>query len=130
MSQRIPPEFLNFLIAVGESGRLDDCLQIPDRFPGLRSGQVMRLHFSEWREIADALDTGRLVAMIRALTVAERVVPNFKAGSVSPVIWLFRYLAERAYPDSAALASWIADNTDNDYLPYGSLRTSERQTTK
>ena len=130
MSTPIPPEFLDFLIAIGESGRLDDCLQIPDKFPGLRSGQVMRLHFADWYAVADALETGRLVALIKALTVAERIVPGFKAGSVSAVIWLFRKLAERAYPESGALASWIVANTDNGYLPYGSLRTSERQRTE
>ena len=114
MSQLIPPEFLDFLIAIGESGRSDDCLQIPDRFPGLRSGQVMRLHFSEWHEVADALETGRLVALVKALTVAERIVPGFKAGSVSPEIWLFRRLEGRRFEGLEELGDWVLSNAENE----------------
>lgn len=120
MTKDIPQEFLDYLIAVGEGSRFDDCLQIPQRFPELSSGQVMRLHFSAWYEIAEPIESEKLAALIKAMTVTEMRVPHFGAGSVSPVIWLFRVLSNRQFVGLEILADWILAHSDNPYLPFGS----------
>lgn len=120
MSISIPNEFLEFMISVGESGHFDSCNEIPVRFPHLAAGGVMRLAPQPWFDVAATLDTGRLAALVVALTIAEDAVPNFRSGSVSPVIWLFRNLSERKFDGLDQLADWILQHSSNPYLPFGS----------
>jgi len=48
------------------------------------------------------------------------VLPGFELGARSPVIALVRLLKQRGeYPDD--LTGWVKANTDNRFLPYGSL---------
>lgn len=79
----------------------------------------MRLTPHSWYEVAVSLDDAQLIACIKALTVLERL-PNFGAGSVSPVIWLFRKLSERSHDDLTPVIDWVLSHTDNPYLPFGS----------
>lgn len=120
MSNSIPNDFLEFMISVGESGRFDSCSEIPLRFPHLASGGVMRLAPQPWYDVAATLEAGRLAALVMALTIAEDAVPNFRSGSVSPVIWLLRNLAERKFDGLDQLADWILQHSTNPYLPFGS----------
>ena len=78
----------------------------------------MRLAPHFWYAVAASLDDTQLIACIKALTVLERL-PNFSAGSVSPVIWLFRKLSERSHDDLTTVIDWVLTNTDNPYLPFG-----------
>jgi hypothetical protein len=61
--------------------------------------------------------------LIKTLVYAERWITNWNAGSVHPSIHLFSYLAQR-WPRERqdTLADWILAVTQNDYLPYGSMR--------
>ncbi|GHU21141.1 hypothetical protein FACS189475_10360 [Betaproteobacteria bacterium] len=79
----------------------------------------MRLAPHSWDAVAASLDDAQLIACIKALTVLERL-PNFVAGSVSPVIWLFRRLSERSDDDLTSVIDWVLTHTDNSYLPFGS----------
>lgn len=79
----------------------------------------MRLAPHSWYEVAVTLDDAQLIACIKALTVLERL-PNFSAGSVSPVIWLFRKLSERSPDDLTSVIDWVLTHTDNHFLPFGS----------
>ena len=79
----------------------------------------MRLAPQSWYEVAASLDDAQLIACIKALTALERL-PNFKAGSVSPVIWLFRKLSERSRDDLTPVIDWVLAHTENPYLPFGS----------
>jgi hypothetical protein len=120
MSNSIPNDFLEFMIAIGETGHFDSCSEIPLRFPHLASGGVMRLAPQPWYDVAATLDTGRLTALVMALSIAENAVLNFRSGSVSPVIWLFRNLAERKFDGLDQLTDWILQHSSNPYLPFGS----------
>ncbi len=74
---------------------------------------------SDWQAAAGELDSDRLIALIRLYTLAERL-PGWEAGPRSPVIPLAAELKKRGdYPDD--LTAWIKANTDNRFLPYGSL---------
>jgi len=74
---------------------------------------------TDWKAAAVELDTEQLIAFIRFYTVAERL-PGWEAGARSPVIPLAAELKQRGdYPDD--LTAWIKANTDNRFLPYGSL---------
>ena len=73
-----------------------------------------------WAERVDSAPSDVLVAWIRFLTLAEARWPGFEAGAKSPVIPIARVLRARGdYPED--LNAWIRANTDNRFLPYGSL---------
>ncbi len=74
---------------------------------------------NDWPAAAAELDSTQLIDLIRLFTLAERL-PGWEAGSRSPVIALAQELKRRGdYPED--LTSWIKGNTDNRFLPYGSL---------
>jgi hypothetical protein len=60
------------------------------------------------------------VALIRFFTRAEMAFAAWKGGDRSPVIALAAELKRRGdFPDG--LTAWIRANSDNRFLPYGSL---------
>ena len=74
---------------------------------------------SDWKAAAAELASSQLVSLVRLFTLAERL-PGWEAGARSPVIPLAAALKDRGdYPDD--LTAWIKANTDNRFLPYGSL---------
>lgn len=74
---------------------------------------------TDWKAAAAELDAAALVALVRLFTLAERL-PGWEAGAKSPVIPLAAELKRRGdYPSD--LTGWIKANTDNRFLPYGSL---------
>lgn len=84
-----------------------------------RLAATARLPSEAWQPAA-ALDDKQLVRLVRLFTLAEERLPEWKAGSTSPVIVLCRLLRRRgAWP--ADLTAWIKARSDNKFLPYGSL---------
>lgn len=74
----------------------------------------------DWARAATTLDGERLVALIRFFTRAEMAFAAWKGGDRSPVIALAAELKRRGdFPDG--LTAWIRANSDNRFLPYGSL---------
>ncbi len=74
----------------------------------------------DWGSAVESLTSDKIVSLIRLFTLAEGRFANWEAGANSPVIVLARLLKSRdAYP--ADLTSWIKANTENRFLPYGSL---------
>ena len=74
----------------------------------------------DWAAWAATLENEQLVALIRLFTVAEMALPSWKGAERSPVIALAAQLKRRgAFP--AGLTAWIRANSDNRFLPYGSL---------
>ena len=67
-----------------------------------------------------------LAALIKTLTVLEERLPEFRAGSVSPVIWLFRRLSDRSPADLTPLVDWVLAHTQNPYLPFGTSNFGAR----
>jgi hypothetical protein len=115
----IPDALLHKLIEIGKSSdfsRVSSSLAVQEQ---QRFGYIMRLRPETWFSIADSLNTEDLVALIKCLTIAERVFEDWKAGSVSPVIWLFRSLTSLNPNFAEIVADWVLANTDNNYLPFG-----------
>jgi len=126
MAPELSPELIQHLVEIGETESFDDGEQLPVRFPLSRSGAFMRLAPQSWYDIASSLDGEQLVALIKTLTVFEQRLPNFNAGSVSPVIWLFRKLSERSSEDLTPVIDWVLAHTENPYLPFGTNNLSAK----
>ncbi len=84
-----------------------------------RLAATVRLPPAAWGA-ADELTNEELISLVRLYALAEGRFPDWKAGAKSPVITLCRLLRGRgAWP--AELSAWIKRNSDNRFLPYGSL---------
>ena len=82
--------------------------------------QAVRAAAESWRDFAQEQPSAEITNWIRALTRAEMMLSGFELGARSPVIALIRLLKQRdEYPDD--LTEWVKENTDNRFLPYGSL---------
>ena len=119
MAPEISPELIRYLVEIGETERFGNGEQLFARFPLSRSGMFMRLSRHAWYEVASSLDAEQIVALIKTLTVFEQRLPNFCAGSVSPVIWLFSKLPKRSSEDRTSVIDWVLAHTENSYLPFG-----------
>lgn len=117
MKTGIPGELLGHLVEIGREERFTELEFIGSAFPSVRGGDFMRLRPDSWLEAVSQLSESDAVFLIKALTKLEHY-PNFKAGSVSPVIWIFRGLKNAS--ERTELIDWILANTENDYLPFGS----------
>jgi hypothetical protein len=74
----------------------------------------------DWEARGDSLSDDDAIALIRLFTLAEGTFPSWQAGAKSPVVPLAATLKRRgAYPED--LTGWIKANTENRFLPYGSL---------
>lgn len=115
----LPHALLTRLAEIGnasEFGALPSCLR---NYPTLMDGQMMRQSPDYWYAVAAKLSDQEVVGLIKALTVVETQIPNFRSGSVAPVIFLFRRLADRNTVAIDVLADWVLEHTDNNYLPWG-----------
>ncbi len=75
---------------------------------------------ADWARAGQELPDEDVVSLIRLFTLAESNLPGWESGAKSPVVPLAALLRQRdAYPKG--LTAWIKANTDNRFLPYGSL---------
>jgi len=114
------------LIRIGRDGTFDRLPALIGLSPEHRSGKFMRQLPEFWTDISANLTAHEIIALIKALTVTERDVAEMKAGSVSPVIWLYRYLRQRFPGQYTELEDWVLRQTDNDYLPWGTSNHGAR----
>ena len=74
----------------------------------------------QWSDAIADLAPDQIVALIRLFTQGEGVLPGWQAGAKSPVVAMVARLRQ-IDECPADLTAWIKANTDNRFLPYGSL---------
>ena len=82
--------------------------------------QIKRESPPYWHRVSATLSTPELIALIKAMSVAEGITDNFGGGSTTPGIWLFRQLVARTGEPNDELADWVLSHTNSRYLPWGS----------
>ncbi len=125
MRIRITPEILAELVAL--AGQMSQPGFGLDADMARRTGVFARHGSVDWAEAASALSVDDLHALIRLFTKGEKEIPGWEAGAKSPVVPLVRELKQRGI-FTAELASWIKANSDNRFLPHGSLMDRLNQT--
>ena len=71
-------------------------------------------------DIVNSFPDDVIIDLIKFFTVAEMTYSGWKSGKKSPVIYLVKILKGRAvFCDG--LRKWIKNNSDNRYLPHGSV---------
>ena len=116
--KKIPPNTINLLIEVGSS-TAEDGIIFDLLTPIKNKDFINRLHGDKWRQVSENLNTTELVALIKGLTLAERLL-RWSGGSVSAVIWTYRELQRCDRNAANKLADWILQKTRNPYVPFGS----------
>ena len=71
-------------------------------------------------DIVNSFPDDVIIDLIKFFTLAEMTYSEWKAGNKSPVIYLVKILKGRAVFCNE-LRKWIKNNSDNRYLPYGSV---------
>lgn len=71
-------------------------------------------------DIVNSFPDDVIIDLIKFFTLAEMTYSGWKAGKKSPVIYLVKILKGRAVFCNE-LRKWIKNNSDNRYLPYGSV---------
>ena len=71
-------------------------------------------------DVANRLSDNVITDLIQFFTLAEMAYTEWKSGKKSPVVYLVKILKSRGVFD-VELRKWIKDNSDNRYLPYGSV---------
>ena len=85
-----------------------------------RLAPLMTAAANDWQAAVADLTSADLVSLVRFLTLAEEAISGWQAGAKSPVISLVKVLKSRGdYPKE--LTAWIKANTNNRFLPHGSL---------
>ncbi|MHB0924733.1 MAG: ankyrin repeat domain-containing protein [Bellilinea sp.] len=117
----IPEILLHNLIEIGKSNDLSQLSSLLTVQEQHDFSYIMRLGQQSWLSVAETLSKEEIVALIKCFTIAERVYDVWKAGSVSPVIWLFKKLSSLDLVTSNDIANWVLAHTENEYLPFGTL---------
>ena len=82
---------------------------------------LMKQKLAFWKEQVSALNDAQLTQLMKVFTLLENNVDDFACLDLSPVIWIGKILKSRkAFPEKSVI-DWIKSNTDNKFLPHGSL---------
>jgi len=84
-----------------------------------RDAKLMKLGEDSWRN-CESLADDEFEPLVRFFTLAEMQLPGWDGGVRSPVIYLVNHMKQRGL-FTPELRKWIKKNTDNRYLPNGSV---------
>jgi hypothetical protein len=105
-------DLISEFVAIGREDKYDRIATLLESAGEYRNGQFMRQTPQFWTDVAKNYSRDDLIGLIKVLTVAERDFPEFKAGSVSPVIWLYRFLRQNHPFEYTELEEWVLGHTD------------------
>ena|SRR3989338_9120642 len=103
-------------IEIGLTENFDDLRALFLESEVEKQGEIMRQTFQYWYDIAAPLKDDEIAALIKTFAIAEKILPGWNAGSVSPVIWLGIKLSQRKYFEIDKLRSWVKIHSNNDWL--------------
>jgi hypothetical protein len=117
----INDEQLQQFIAFSERDELEALAElVDDQTQQVQSG-LMRLGKEPWMQAAASLNEQEIIHLIRFFTKAESLLAGWEGGNESPVIWLAKGLRAQGGKLEKDLLLWIRNNSDNRFLPYGSV---------
>jgi hypothetical protein len=114
----ITPEVIRELVSA--ASRLDEPNFGLDARDVVRLAALARHGPVDWLAAAKTLGEDDLRALVQVFTRGERDIPGWEAGAKSPVIPCVRELKARG-AFTSELSAWIKANSNNRFLPHGSL---------
>ncbi|WP_339670844.1 hypothetical protein [Dasania marina] len=116
----VSPQLLQRFIALATDKQLDNLAQQFSSQELADYAPLMRLAIDHWQTQAQTLNDADISALMQFFTKAEQL-PGWEAGDQSPVIGLGKILKQRGMGISKELSLWIKTNSNNRFLPHGSL---------
>lgn len=86
----------------------------------LHAGLMLQSRDS-WEKAAEHCDNEELLHLIRFFTIAEMQLAGWRGDDNSPVIWITKVLRKRGQKLDKDFLLWIKANSNNLFLPHGSL---------
>jgi hypothetical protein len=117
----IKPEWLQQFIQISENNQLDNIASLIEPSDQTRMAGLMRLESEAWMQAAQSLKDEEIIHLVHFFTVAEMQLPDWNSGDKSPVIWLAKVLKQRNKRLNKEQLLWIRENSNNRFLPYGSI---------
>lgn len=116
----IDPMKLQRFITLNRENALDNLAEAFSVKEVQEQSQLMHVGKDAWFCAAETLNDTEIIDLIRFFTLAEKL-PGWEAGADSPVIWLAKVLKKRGIGINKDLLLWIKTNSNNRFLPHGSL---------
>ncbi len=117
----IQQQWLMQFIQYSENDQLEEIdMLIPGEDQKVVSG-LMQLGLDNWQPAVNAYSVEQIIHLIRFFTLAETKLPDCEAGDKSPVISLGKVLKSRGLRIEKDLLLWIRANSNNRFLPHGSI---------
>jgi len=111
---------LEQLLALTDGQILDIQNQFDSAFFN-RIKPLMKQNLTFWKTNIDSLNEIQLSQLMKVFTLLEVKVDDFACLDKSPVIWIGKILKSRkAFPEKHII-DWLKANTDNKFIPHGSL---------
>jgi hypothetical protein len=112
----IPDYVVRKLIAAGLRKDLD-LDNVPEDLIEIREhDEINRVHGREWERVLAGLQLEEIVAVARALAIAEETF-HWAGGSVAGVVWAYRCLSTMHFDGLDELGRWIGSRDRNPYAP-------------
>lgn len=110
---------LRRFVQLARDGGLEDLPRALTSDELSKGAGLMKLEQEAW-QVAEELPDDEIELLVRFFTRAEMELPGWEGGRRSPVVWLVKILRARdAF--TPELRRWIKENSDNRFLPYGSV---------
>lgn len=116
----VSEQLLQSFIALTEQQQLDDLSQQLSAQEQADYALLMRQNLAFWQPHVQELSDAEIIALMKFFTKAEQL-PGWDAGDQSPVIALGKILKQRGTGINKELSLWIKANSNNRFLPHGSL---------
>ncbi|MGK0442243.1 MAG: hypothetical protein ACJA0N_002051 [Pseudohongiellaceae bacterium] len=116
----ITEDLLQKFLSFAEASQIENIGNSLDDKEQQKLAPIMTLPSECWDEATARLADQDIEKLMQVFTQAEQL-PGWEAGNQSPVIWLGKILKKRGTRISKELTLWIKNNSNNRFLPHGSL---------
>jgi hypothetical protein len=122
MKNTIPSPVLCNLIHLGSSSEGEFAGVLERLVP---HDAVNRFHWRAWDVATEGLCESDHECLARGLVIAEEQL-RWSGGSVAGSIWAYRSFAQKFPASADRLADWMLANSNNPWVPFGSMRGNVR----
>lgn len=108
-------------LTASREGKLEELTQILSLDQQTDLASQLRLPKETWLIALEDYNSEQLKALLRFFVRAEMLVPGCEVGDQSPAIWANKLLRQRGDRLTKEDLLWIRENTNNRFIPNGSI---------
>lgn len=108
-------------LTASREGKLEELTQILSLDQQTDLASQLRLPKETWLIALEHYNSEQLKALLRFFVRAEMLVPGCEVGDQSPAIWANKLLRQRGDRLTKEDLLWIRENTNNRFIPNGSI---------